>query len=170
MFLKISSNIIDYDLQLLEEILHLLDTQLQRIEREAEECEDPEGFGLYDHGETLAGLGFVACQQYLSATYGWLKIPKKSALLAGPRHCSGLSIAEVVNHSANYWKHHEEWRISGEPNTPTTNVLQRLGFATETDYVLSNVLAELVSPESACFGSLVPHLETWRDALTVSAS
>jgi hypothetical protein len=170
MFIRLSSDIIDYDLQMLKEILHLLDTQLRRIDREAEEYPDPEGFGFYDLGEATIGLGFVACQQYLSATYGWLSLPKKSALLAGPKHYSGLSIAEIINHSANYWKHCEEWQVLGKPSKRTGNALQKLGFTFETDYVLSNVLAEVVSPGPTCLRSLIPHLEAWRDALAVNAS
>src|SRR5882762_2496027 len=97
----------DWGYELLKEILHLLDKQLQRLEEVQERPVDPEALGLYDSGEATIGLGFVACQQYLSTIYGQSKVEKLLALGTGPQHYSGMTTAEIVNHSANYWKHHE---------------------------------------------------------------
>lgn len=165
MFLRTSTGIFDFDLESLQEILHVLDTQLETINSEAANYPDADSFGTYDGVEPIIGLGFVACQQYLASTYGYLKVEKGQALLVGPAHRSGMSVAEIINHSANFWKHHEEG-IRGT----TERALQHLGFTSETDYVLSNVLADVVSPEPACFRSLVPLLEAWRDALRAKAA
>jgi hypothetical protein len=52
------------------------------------------------------------CQSYLAATYSYRKIAKAVALTSGPVHSSGLTIVEIINQAANYWKHHdEEWSL-----------------------------------------------------------
>jgi hypothetical protein len=169
MFLLTSGKIFDLDLNTLKEILQVLDDQIERLNREAENCldADAESLGIYDRAEATIGLGFVACQQYLTATYGFLKVKKDAALAAGPTHeDSGMYFAQIVHHAANFWKHHEEWQIEGSPHPKTAEAFQKLGLDTRASYVLSNVLAKIASPTG--FRSLLPQLEKWRDALRVS--
>src|SRR5262245_38849422 len=84
MFLYSSNFIFDFDLESLKNILQVLDNQLEILEQNATDCEDPDSFGIFDRAEATISLGFVACQKYIAATYGCLKIPKEKALAVGP--------------------------------------------------------------------------------------
>ena len=67
-----------------------------------------------DHTEYLIGIGFVVIQQYMTAIYGNLRKEKDFALRKGPRHKSGKTFAKIIDYSANYWKHHNEWVLTSE--------------------------------------------------------
>lgn len=104
----IDEKVVDYDLDLLRELLQLLDAQLDRLGKWAARADDADREGIYDSEEHVVGLGFVACQTYLVATYGAMLVKKPKALGFGPPHRSGYTIAQLVNHAANYWKHRDE--------------------------------------------------------------
>jgi hypothetical protein len=110
MYIISNDGIIDCDMDLLVHVATVLDEQLDLISEKSVEISDADAFGLHDRGEHVAGLGFVACQAYMAATYGFVRLPKKLVLQLGPRHGpSGRFVADVVNHAANFWKHHSEW-------------------------------------------------------------
>jgi hypothetical protein len=159
----------DINIGLLKDILQVLDKQLETLEQEAAECPDPDSFGIFDQGESTIGLGFAACQQYIAATYGRLRIPKENAIRVGPRHQSGMYTAEVVNHAANFWKHHDEWHIEGKPNKKVVSAIEKLGFQVTDCYLLTSVLASTVNPEPCRFAPVISLLKIWRDALLVVA-
>ena len=165
MFLAQGHDVIDFDLDLLVEVLGVIDRQLAALERKASESPDPDGFGYYCRMEGIIGLGFVACQQYINATYGQLGDPQKKkwdVIAAAPRHSEGRSFAEIVNAAANFWKHHDEWTGQRSDEARTREVLESLVSSTN-DYVMCNVLTSLVQPEEARFSSLVYQLTLWRD-------
>lgn len=156
----------DYDLDLLREIALLLDSRLDTLDREIQQCSDPDGFGLYESAESLCGIGFVACQQYLMATASWLKIEKKQALSCGPVHACGDTIVSIVNHAANYWKHGDEWLLgkSEKQQVKTQDGLEAILSDFESGYALTVILARLISPlEPWRFKHLLPMLASWRD-------
>jgi hypothetical protein len=160
----------DINIDLLKHILHALDKNLITLEQDANECPDPDAFGIYDQAEATFGLGFAACQQYIAATCGSRKFPKEKALAIGPKHRSGMYSADIVNHAANFWKHHDEWQIDGKPNKKTVSAIERLGFQVTDCYLLSNVLASIVAPHKPCrFEPVISLLEIWRDALWLKA-
>lgn len=64
-----------------------------------------------EHEEYMIGLGFVVLQQYIKVVYGNLRIEKKVAFKKGPRHKSEKTFVKIVDFSANYWKHHNEWNL-----------------------------------------------------------
>jgi hypothetical protein len=103
--------VLDYDMQFLEELLQLLDGPLERLLASVSEFVDPDSWGAFDSAEYTIGLGLVACQSYLVATYSDLEIEKVIALKSGPVHSSGQTIVELINHAANFWKHHDEWSL-----------------------------------------------------------
>jgi hypothetical protein len=113
----------DVHLQLLAELLYVLDGHYQRIERAIRESPDPDAFGEFDRGEHLIGLAFVACQTYIAATCGRSKLAKREALDVGAPMAGGLTAARLLNHAANFWKHHREPddRHSGRGAWPTSN-------------------------------------------------
>jgi hypothetical protein len=158
---------VDYDLDLLEHIMRILDAQLDRDCDTANASSDPDGFGLFDRMEHLTGLGFVACQTYLVSAYGSIGIPKDIALQCGPLHCPSLSVAGLVNHAANLWKHQDEWAL--QQNTRARDRIIKafddLGLPALGEYPLSGCLAEICYQTEARFRSVLPFLIQWRDAL-----
>ena len=70
MYLKFDDGVSDDDLNFLRDLFNLLDARLDNLQERIDECPDPDGMGLFDEGEYLAGLGFVASQRYLASTYG----------------------------------------------------------------------------------------------------
>src|ERR1700735_1235113 len=109
MYLKSGDNFLDFDLDFLKDFFTFLDEKLEDLQRRIEESPDPDQMGLIDDGEYLAGLGFVACQRYLSSTFGPKNIEKKDALDIGPKHIGGRTYARFLHSAANYWKHADEW-------------------------------------------------------------
>jgi hypothetical protein len=156
--------ILDFDLQFLRELVRLLDAQLEDIEKQATHVSDVDAFG--EAFEYIAGIGFVACQGYLAVTYGSLGVKKQDALKKKPGHRSGYTIAELVNHAANFWKHHEEWPLNPNSRQQAATLAALAALDIEgKDYPLSCALAALVLPTRGRFHALLSHLEAWRDAL-----
>jgi hypothetical protein len=158
----------DPDLDMLAEVLLVLDRQLETIlDGWQDAAEEAEALGYFDRAEHTTGLGFVACQAYMTATYGHLKIQKSIALTAGPLHRSGQRTVQIINHAANYWKHRDEWHLD-KCTTNQTRIriaFDAIGFPVDLDYPLSGVLTELASPDLAAFKPLVGQLVKWRDDL-----
>lgn len=167
MFLSSSQGLtIDYDLDVLREITAVLDSRLDVLVRQIQKSEDADGLGFSDTAEGLCGIGFVACQQYLVATRSWLRVEKSQALRCGPVHSCGDTVASIVNHAANYWKHGDEWELgkSEKQQAKTQDGLEAILADVEGGYPLTVVLARLVSPSDPwLFQHLLPLLVRWRD-------
>lgn len=164
MFLKFEDQWIDFEIDLLRNLINVLDIQFQKLAEDIGKCPDPDSFGLFDLAEGMAGMGFVTCQWYLTTTYGWLKIDKPSALKLGPEHSSGLTIVEIINHAGNYWKHHEEWLASKREKDAERIIaaFTKLGIDCENGYALTSVLASVNRQEKYMqFVPLIPLLEEW---------
>ena len=160
--------IFDYDLELLRELTNLLDKRLDALDQDIRRCPDPDAFGLFDSAEGVCGLGFVACQQYLTTTASELGVEKAKALPCGPIHSCGDTIVSIVNHAANYWKHRDEWALgtSEKQQRKTQEGLESVLADFEVGYPLTVTLARLVEPiEAWRFRHLFPFLEHWRDDL-----
>jgi hypothetical protein len=157
----------DGDVDLLTELLGAVDRHLARLQEEWQNATDADAFGYFDRVEHVTGLCFVACQTYITSIFGGLGIPKAKALAAGHRHTSGLTVAEIVNHSANYWKHRDAWHLDhSEANqTRIRRAFEKVGFPVDADYPLAGILREMCSPEMASFARLAGILVEWRDAL-----
>lgn len=157
---------IDFDLDVLQEIASVLDERLDAIERKIQAGADADWYG--DTAEGFCGLGFVACQQYMVATAGWLKVGKGTALGCGPVHPCGNTVASIVNHAANYWKHGDEWDLGNSKGqqAKTQDGLEAILADCEGGYPLTVILARLVPPSKNWrFAELVPRLVDWRDDL-----
>jgi len=152
------------------DLILMIDNQLESLIKEAMQSGNPDGLGYFDSAEHLTGLGFVTCQAYMTAFYGILGISKSKALSIGPIHSSGARIVEIINHSANYWKHNNEWpnRENNHHKLKITKVFDSIGFPVEGEYPLSGVLTELSLPSSASFESILFKLEKWSDELKMS--
>lgn len=157
---------IDYSLYVLKEIASVLDERLSEIERQIQSGDEADWFG--DTAEGLCGIGFVACQQYLTETASWVDVAKSTALGCGPIHPCGNTIASIVNHAANYWKHSDEWshETSKSQQARTQDGLEAILADFENGYPLTVILARLVFPSKNWrFGELIPRLTDWRDDL-----
>jgi hypothetical protein len=154
----------DLELGFLEKHLSLINAQIDIVVTDAKGCGDPDAFGVLDDIESLVGLGFVACQRYLTAVYGWMKLTKSMALAVGPAHHSGLTIAEIANHAANYWKHQDEWRSEKKTKQQerTEAAIGSVG-ALPSDYPITQVLMELTGDYD--FKPLLHYLASWHDEL-----
>ena len=145
-----------------------LDVQLKAIEEDVRNWDmkkypDPDSCGVFDFAEALAGMGFVTCQWFLATTHGWYQVDKPTALKLGPLHSSGLTFAEIINHAANYWKHHDEWPV-GKKKKDAERIIEafaKLGINQKDDYPLTNLLAEINSKKETQFAPLIPLLEQW---------
>jgi hypothetical protein len=157
----------DPDLDLLVEVLAVVDSHLTKLGAMWKDASEADELGYFDRMEHMTGLGFVACQCYLVSICGHLDYPKSMALLKGPRHQSGHTVVEIINHAANYWKHYDEWHLDkGQVRQERVrNAFGSMGFSVDTEYPLNGVLAALVSPSSASFAPLVSALTEWREAL-----
>jgi hypothetical protein len=172
MLLKLENEWVDFDLPMLRELIGVWDTHLRKLNKELEQCLDPRGIGLcedlFDRAEGIVGMGFVACQWYLSTTYGCLKIKKPDALKFGPTHPSGLTIAQIINHAANYWKHHEEWPVGKKDKSAARTIaaISKLGIDCERDCVLTCALASVSPSKEMQFAPLIGFLENWSKGIS----
>ncbi len=160
--------ILDYDLDLLKELVRIIDQHLEKIRNDATQVDDADSLGYFDSAEHVTGLGFVACQTYMASVYGHLRIEKQMALSIGSLHASGQTKAEIINHAANYWKHNNEWFLdkSEKQRKSIENTFASIGFPVDIDYPLSGVLTEIVSPESTAFKPVIDILMLWRNELS----
>lgn len=158
---------LDFDLDFLRDAVALVDASLERLDREAKASPDPDAFGIFDQMEYLIGFGFVACQTYATAVASRSKISKREALALGPKHRTGRSMAQLVNATANHWKHSPEWSLDAPTNqaVQTLEVISSLGVDTNGSYPVANILHEILRPLPVRFASLIPFLTQWRDAL-----
>ena len=158
---------IDFDLDLLRQLVHIIDQHLEIMAQESVKVDDPDSFGYFDRMEHLTGFGFVACQTYITSICGSLRIEKQKALAIGPIHSSGQTKVQIINSAANYWKHNSEWILekSERQRKRIEETFDSVGFPINSDYPLSGLLTELALPEPAAFQPIVSALEAWRDAL-----
>ena len=188
MYMKIGSTFADADLCFLEEILIVFDSILLKIDCDIQDAINnsisPDDLGLLDRGEYIVGMGFSACQRYMSSTFGPIKIEKPSALEIGPIHENGQAIAKIIHETANYWKHSDEWlfiTLTKEPdpkmrkiNIFDTSILSKQQKQTidtvETvtpwaDYTCANVLSSITKTSELKLLKLIPILTAWRNQL-----
>ena len=192
MLFRLDGHIIDDDLDALIDLCSMIDergARLLAVLRDvSEECPAHEEF------DDLVGLGFVACQRYLTQAAAALGLDKRQALSTGPKTETGQFVSEIINTAANAWKHEGEWdlvvqfdpqdddglhRIVGTSWTAkqaigakTISAVTRILPVAAWDYKFVNFLA-LLDPELR-FSAVVNLLIAWRDtnldAMSDSAS
>jgi len=155
---------------ILKALVAAIDARLDKLDLDCEACPDAYGWGLLDIGEALCGMGFVACQQYITAVASDWRLSKQDALSCGPRHSCGARLVAIVNDAANAWKHSDEWSLSDSPSKQAKRALEGLGRIvsedTNCEYVLAEILSRLSEPEQkGRFRNLLPLLSEWADDL-----
>ena len=157
---------------LVGELVATIDKKLYEIIDQASSVEDPDSLGYFDSAEHVTGLGFVACQAYMTAVYGILRVEQFKALSYGPMHQCGKSIAQIVNDAANYWKHNNAWSL--DKNTKRRerieNTFNDIGFPIGAEHPLSGVLTDLAFPDAASFGPILRKLEEWKSLVQHGAA
>lgn len=154
--------IFDYDLDFLSPLLATFDAQLAKVRMDTAQNGDKDQFELLDRLDYLAGVGFTACQQYISATHISAGMGREDAFALGPRY-RDRTIIELVNAGANYWKHHEEWPFEPEKRRrSTTSSLRGAGVDTDGAYVCSDLIDAMVGVVPEPFECLKQHLIQWR--------
>ncbi len=104
----------------LHDVIVGIDAGLAAIQQRLDSDDGFDGISAREHAEPLFGLGFVAAQSYALGTVSDLNSvresrskPKKDKLdcyacdtiaLNG-----GVTRIQLINASANYFKHHDEW-------------------------------------------------------------
>ena len=129
--------------------------------------EELDAFGSLDQAEFVTGLGFVACQAYLTDTAQRAGIPKSSALSRGPEHTAGHPFVAIVNAAANCWKHRVEWS-EVDPRRDqklTAKLIGSLGIEVRQEYVCSHTLAALLRPLPVRLEGICPFLSSWYEGL-----
>jgi hypothetical protein len=153
----------DFELPFLKELLELLDRKPAAIYARIDESPDPDGYGLYDDAEYITGLGFVACQRFINATYSPSQIAKSAALANPPIHTNGKSVARVINAAANMWKHSNEWN-DATPRGMSKSTIETIESVTPyKDYPAFSLLYALTGTNTLM--ALVPFMEEWRKHL-----
>ena len=153
----------------------LLDDQLEILQEQINQSADPDQEGLLDRSEYLLGMGFVACQRYLTSTYGQHDWQKQPALEIGPHHNCGEPVARILNAAANYFKRSDDWDRSAviERDSSLLEQKQRRTMSVIEsvtpwcDYTHAILLHELTGPTSR-FTALLPLLESWREKLSAA--
>ena len=162
MIFHMSDGVFDFYHQFLTETAEFVDIKLDQIDAEAAACEDPDAFGQFDRFEYVCGIGFVACQEYITAVSA-RSGSKGKVLRKGPK-VGKYAIAELVNAGANYWKHHHTWtNPPGDKERHSVELLQSAGVDPYKEYVVVNLLAKLQGDQPCRFSPLVQCLTTWRD-------
>ncbi|MCK8114794.1 hypothetical protein [Anaerosoma tenue] len=160
----------DYGMEFLDHACQLVDQALRRHYKRVESDFDlADQLDIPELIEYVIGLGFAACQGYITGVCSEMSVSKTASLDVGRCHPTGATIARLTNHAANWWKHCDEW------SEPLSSSAQRthdglVALGVQDSYPLTNALQILTSMDYPLFGDLVPQLSAWRDSVLDEAS
>ncbi|GAB1624061.1 hypothetical protein AAOGI_41110 [Agarivorans albus] len=176
-YIKIENEFADHELNNLCDVLELLDSKIEAIENDIEQSNCPDSEGHFDKAEYFVGLGFTAIQKYITSIHTQNNIPKSKALDLGDTYHEGSTIVSIINATANYWKHQDEWGLT---NIVFKDTSKLKGMAKKTvktieevtpwdDYTCTNVIAGLTSVGNIKLSPLIPILTGWRSEIDKNA-
>jgi hypothetical protein len=133
---------VDWRIGPLHDIIVGVDASIAAI-RDRFDGEDTDGLAALEHVEPVLGLGFVAFQNYALGTWTDLNAIRKARRKppVSKLDCyacdpivlkGGATRIEVINATANCFKHHDEW--SGWPTNETTRTLGRVGISQRSEF------------------------------------
>ncbi len=105
---SLTDYIIDYQKGLTIRLINMIDERIDELYDLIKENSHIDDESICESIEHIVGLGFVVLQQYMTVVYGNLQKKKKDMLSKGPEYKksgNGNTFSEIVNASANYWKH-----------------------------------------------------------------
>ncbi len=150
--------IADFEKDFLFDILKMLDRRIKEIEKKIDPHSNEESiyFAPIEH---LKGVGFVTCQRYIASICNLFIVNKTHSIKQGPQK-NQVPIAEIVNATANYWKHIEDGETDLHKNTK--KILETINIEIEKSYCVTNVLYQCGYEQlSDLFNDLIK----WRDSL-----
>ena len=173
MYIKSGKSFGDGDLNNLERLLEIIDSELSSLSEAILKSADPDSAGLFDKGEYFVGVALTAIQQYMASTFAQFRIEKSEALRLPPHVNKSLSFAAALNAVANFWKHRDEWGIRANVARDTESLCPQARQTIKTielltpwdDYTLSNLLATLTASGELRLLELVSRLTQWREAV-----
>jgi hypothetical protein len=132
---------VDWRIEPLHDVIAGIETGLTTVYERLED--DGDGIIARYHAEMLLGLGFVAAQAYVLGAWTDLnRIREGSArapLTKSDCYASdtitvqaGITRIHVINATANYFKHHDEWRAW--PQNETARILATIGITQKTEF------------------------------------
>lgn len=167
MRLKLSEGWLDYDLNLFMDIARPIDREIHELFDVVKT--DWETADMFDYPlkiEQLLGVGLAAGQVYLTSAMREQKAPKTDALLLGPRQSCGHTIAQLINHGANFWKHGDGWDYD-VPDKRRDAILRAFAVVgiPEDHWKLLELITKITGGTEPRLADLQPLLEEWRLAL-----
>jgi hypothetical protein len=134
---------IDWRIDPLYDVIVGIEAGLKAVEQRLEGEEGFDGVTANEHAETLLGLGFVAAQAYTMGTWcdlnrirnnsGKPNVSKVDCYTVDTILVKGkVTRIEIINATANYFKHHDEW--SQWPTNETTRILASVGITDKTEF------------------------------------
>ena len=133
---------VDWRIEPLHDVIVGIEAGLT-IVRERLEEDGGDGITALEHAETLLGLGFVAAQAYVLGSWTDLNRIRESFAkpLVTKSDCYasdtitvqvGVTRIHVINATANYFKHHDEW--TAWPQNETARILAAIGTTKDTEF------------------------------------
>lgn len=169
MLLQLNNEILDCELHRAQEAINFVDKKIDEISSHIKKSRSRTPEYLYDNGEYYFGLGFSIFQRHLTETLCGLQVSKKEALKLGHKHSSGYTFVEIINSSANWWKHEAEWHSNNKKANPSKQTIDIvLAIAPNAEWPLSNVLFTISS--TSRFKELFPYLEEWNRQIINASS
>lgn len=160
-------NMIDLDFPLTLSVLRLLDEKMELIISQAPDFGQLDATGHLDELEHLLGFGIVGVQTYITDMSSFAGLPKHETFKFGPKTDLGTSKVQIINAVANYWKHRSEWVLNGggKRKEAVEMLFKEAGYSTDTEYPVSGVLTELLSPLDTRLSNLSGILFEWRNTM-----
>ena len=160
-------DIIDIDLPLLMSVCSMLDQKTTEVIAQADSMGQLDSLGILDELEHLLGFGIVGVQTYITTIASFAGLKKHETFQYSPMTYSGVSKIKIINAVANFWKHRSEWVLgAAESRKNAIDVLfEEVGYSTDSEYPVSGVIRELVSPKECRLTSLIEILVEWRNSL-----
>ena len=178
---------IDWRIGPLHYVIVGIESALKAIQEEVHKDEGFDGLWGREYADTLLGLGFVAAQTYaLGAWTDLNKVRKRDGRTALEKHdCyasdpitvkAGVTRIELINATANYFKHHDQWPDSLTKKTPdnlakkkpdnlaekTSELLGRVGIITQRPHLPCVEATRLLCGESWDMIVLHQIVREWR--------
>ncbi|MDZ4856668.1 MAG: hypothetical protein SGJ26_17745 [Nitrospirota bacterium] len=139
---------IDWRIEPLHGVIVGIDAGLASIHERIDSEDGFDGISARGHAETLFGLGFVAAQTYALGTVSDLNAVRMSRheLEKMKLECygcdtirlkGGVTRIELINASANYFKHHNEWArwpTGHDHGTHDAKTLDSVGITEATEF------------------------------------
>jgi len=166
------NDIIDIDLPLALSVLRLLDEKMDSIISQANDFGQLDAVGHLDELEHLVGFGIVGVQTYITDMASFAGLQKHEAFRFGPKTDSGTSKIQIINAVANYWKHRSEWALNGGGNRKKAieKLFEEVGYSTDTEYPVSGIVTELLTPQDTRLSNLAGILADWRNSMFLDPS